>query len=138
MLIKKHPQVKVIYTTIGGGASGSDPFDAAGAADVTKSTLTINLTARAERPGINKQSIEADFRHVLEDVPGVRVKVGLGGASEKYVLALAGEDGRVLTEQAQKVERELRTLPGIGAVTSSSSLVRPEIIVRTDLSLIHI
>ena len=134
VLIKKHPQVKVIYTTIGGGASGSDPFDAAGAADVTKSTLTINLTARAERPGINKQSIEADFRHVLEDVPGVRVKVGLGGASEKYVLALAGEDGRVLTEQAQKVERELRTLPGIGAVTSSSSLVRPEIIVRTDFA----
>ena len=41
---------------------------------------------------------------------------------------------RVLNEHAQKVVRELRTLPGIGAVTSSSSLVRPEIIVRPDFA----
>jgi multidrug efflux pump subunit AcrB len=58
----------------------------------------------------------------------------MGGSNEKYVLALAGDDGRVLNEHAQKVERELRTLPGIGAVTSSSSLVRPELIVRPDFA----
>ena len=133
-LIKDHPQVKVIYTTIGGGASGSDPWEASGAADVTKSTLTINLTGRKERPGISKQSVEADFRRLMEEVPGARVKIGMGGASEKYVLALAGDDGRILGEHAQRVERELRGLPGIGAVTSSSSLVRPEVIVRTDFA----
>ncbi|MEO8411245.1 MAG: efflux RND transporter permease subunit, partial [Propionivibrio sp.] len=133
-LIREHPQVRVIYTTIGGGASGSDPFDAAGAADVTKSTLTINLTPRDERSGISKQSVEADFRRLMERVPGARVKIGMGGSSDKYVLSLAGDDGRVLREHAQGVERELRTLPGIGAVTSSSSLVRPEIIVRTDFA----
>ena len=133
-LIKAHPQVKVIYTTIGGGASGSDPFDSSGAADVTKSTLTINLTNRKERPGISKQSIETDFRRLMEEVPGARVKIGMGGSNEKYVLALAGDDGRILGDHAQLVERELRTLPGIGAVTSSSSLVRPEIIVRTDFA----
>ncbi len=133
-LIKQHPQVRVIYTTIGGGASGSDPFDPSVAADVTKSTLTINLTNRKERPGISKQSVEADFRRLLEDLPGARVKVGLGGSNEKYILALVGDDGRVLTEHARAVERELRTLPGIGAVTSSSSLVRPEVIVRTDFA----
>ncbi|MDR3411890.1 MAG: efflux RND transporter permease subunit [Formivibrio sp.] len=133
-LIKQHPQVKTIYTTIGGGTAGSDPFDAAGAADVTRSTLTINLTPRKQRPGISKQSIEADFRRLIEAVPGVRVKVGFGGSNEKYVLSLAGEDGPMLTEQAQKVERELRSLPGIGAVTSSSSLVRPEVIVRPDFA----
>jgi multidrug efflux pump subunit AcrB len=48
------------------------------------------------------------------------------------VLVLAGEDGRVLTEHAQLVERELRTIPGLGNVTSSSSLVRPELVVRPD------
>ena len=133
-LIKDHPQVKVIYTTIGGGASGSDPFDSSSAADVTKSTLTINLTDRKERPGISKQAVEDDFRRLMEAVPGARVKVGMGGSNEKYVLALTGDDGRVLNEHAQKVVRELRTLPGIGAVTSSSSLVRPEIIVRPDFA----
>jgi multidrug efflux pump subunit AcrB len=37
-----------------------------------------------------------------------------------------------LTAHAAVVERELRGIPGIGAVTSSSSLVRPELIVRPD------
>ncbi len=133
-LIKNHPHVKNIYTTIGGGASGSDPFDAAGGNVVTQATLTLNLTPRKERKGISKQKIEADFRRLLEAVPGARVKVGFGGSNEKYVLALAGDDGRVLTEHAQQVERELRTLSGIGAVTSSSSLVRPEVVVRPNFA----
>jgi multidrug efflux pump subunit AcrB len=47
---------------------------------------------------------------------------------------LAGEDGRVLAEHAKLVEKDLRTLPGIGAVTSTLSLVRPEVIVRPDFA----
>ncbi len=133
-LIKTHKQVKDIYTTIGGGASGDNAFDSSGASVVTKATLTINLTARDERPGISKQSVEGDFRRILEDLPGARIKIGMGDSSEKYQLALTGDDGRVLSEHGQQVERDLRTLPGIGAVTSSSSLVRPEIIVRTDFA----
>ena len=50
------------------------------------------------------------------------------------MLVLAGEDGRVLAEHARQVERELRTIPGIGNVTSTSSLVRPELIVRPDFA----
>jgi Cation/multidrug efflux pump len=67
-------------------------------------------------------------------LPGARVKVGFGGSNEKYVLVLAGEDGRVLAEHARRVEQELRTLPGIGNVVSTSSLVRPELIVRPDFA----
>jgi multidrug efflux pump subunit AcrB len=48
------------------------------------------------------------------------------------VLVLAGEDGATLAAHAAVVERELRGIEGIGAVTSSSSLVRPELIVRPD------
>ena len=51
-----------------------------------------------------------------------------------YIIVLAGEDGRVLAEHARVVERELRTLPGIGNVTSTSSLVRPELVVRPDFA----
>jgi multidrug efflux pump subunit AcrB len=133
-LVGKHPQVKTIYTAIGGGASGSDPFAPQGAAEVRKATLTINLTPRSERRGISKQAVEADFRSDLEALVGVRVRVGLGGGTEKFQLALTGDDGRVLAEQAQKVERELRTIPGIGNVTSSSSLVRPELEIRPDFA----
>ena len=132
-LVGTHPQVRTIYTAIGGGASGSDPF-APQTSEVRKATLTINLTPRSERRGVSKQAVEADFRRELEVLVGVRVKVGLGGSSEKYQLALSGEDGRALAEHAQRVERELRGIPGIGNVTSSSGLVRPELEIRPDFA----
>ena len=131
-LVGSHPQVKMVYTAIGGGAAGADPFAPQGAAEVRKAVLTINMTHRNDRPGISKQDIEADLRERLEALPGARTKVGFGGSSEKYILVLAGENGETLAAHARQVERELRTLPGIGNVTSSSSLVRPELIVRPD------
>ncbi len=131
-LVEKNPYVKLIYTAIGGGNTGGDPFAPPGAAEVRKATLTINMTHRTERQGVSKQSIERDLRLALEALPGARVKVGLGGSSEKYVMVLAGEDSRLLAEHALKVEADLRTLQGIGNVTSSASLVRPELIVRPD------
>ena len=131
-MISANPNVKLVYTTIGGGMAGSDPFAPQGAADVTKATLTVNLTGRDERPGLSKQDIENDFRQRLEQLPGARVKVGLGGMSEKYIQVLSGEDGATLMAHAAQVERELRGLPGVGNVTSTASLVRPEVIVRPD------
>jgi len=133
-LVGKNPHVKTIYTTIGGGASGSDPFAPQGAAEVRKGTLTINLTPRGERRGTNKQAIEAGFRRELEAIAGARIRVGLGGGSEKYQLALSGDDGAALAEHALKVVRDLRTIPGVGNVISSSSLVRPELEIRPDFA----
>ncbi len=133
-IVQKNPHVKLVYTAIGGGAAGSDPFAAGGVAEVRKAVLTINMTHRNERRGLSKQAIEGQLRDALVVLPGARVKVGLGASSEKYVLVLAGEDGRVLAEHAAQVERELRTIPGIGAVTSTASLVRPELIVRPDFA----
>ena len=132
-LVQQHPQVRLVYTAVGGGAAGSDPFALGGAPEVRTAVLTVNLTARDQRRGISKQDVEVQLRQALEAVPGARISVGLGGAAgNKYVLVLAGDDGRVLTEHAQRVERELRTIPGLGNVTSSSSLVRPELVVRPD------
>ena len=132
-LVQKNTHVKLVYTAIGAGSTGADTFTPGGGVpDVTKATLTINMTPRTERPGLSKQDIESQLREALAVLPGARVKVGFGQSAEKYVLVLAGEDGAALTAHATVVERELRTIPGIGAVTSSSSLVRPELIVRPD------
>ncbi|CAD5372688.1 RND transporter [Rubrivivax sp. A210] len=132
-LVQGHPHVKMVYSAIGGGATGVDNFTPGGGLpDVRKATLTINMTPRADRPGIKKQAIESQLREALAVLPGARVKVGFGQSSEKYVLVLASEDGAVLAAHATVVERELRGIPGIGAVTSSSSLVRPELVVTPD------
>jgi multidrug efflux pump subunit AcrB len=133
-LVTKNPHVKLVYTAVGGGATGSDPFAGGGPPEVTQATLTINMTPRGERGGVSKQEVESQLRELLAPLAGARVKVGFGGSAEKYVLSLSGEDARVLAEHAAVVQRELRTLPGIGAVTSSASLVRPELVVRPDFA----
>ncbi len=133
-LVEQNPHVKMVYTAIGGGAAGSDPFAPRGAAEVRKATLTINLTPRKQRHGTSKQDIEADFRARLAALPGVQLKVGFGGSNEKYVLVLASENGPVLSAHARLVERDLRSIPGIGNVTSTASLVRPELVIRPDFA----
>jgi multidrug efflux pump subunit AcrB len=137
-IVQKHAHVKLVYTAVGGGSTGADTFTPGSALpEVTRATLTLNLTHRSDRTtpvlgGTSKQDIEAELRTALAELPGARVKVGFGASAEKYVLVLAGNDGAVLDQHAAVVERELRGIPGIGAVTSSSNLVRPELIVRPD------
>lgn len=133
-IVQKNPYVKLVYTAVGGGASGADPFMPRGAAEVRKATLTINLTHRSLRGGVKKQAVERQLREALAALPGARVNVGFGGSNEKYVLVLVSENGEALAEHALKVERELRTLPGIGNVTTSASLVRPELVIRPDFA----
>lgn len=131
-LVSQVEHVRSVYTTIGGGSAGSDPFAMSGAAETRKATLTVLLTERTERP--RKQGIENKMRAALEALPGVRTKVGLGGSGEKYVLVLTGEDPVALQAAALAVEKDLRTVPGLGSVASTASLIRPEIAVRPDFA----
>ncbi len=131
-LIQQIPQVRRVYTTIGAGSVGSDPFVLGSAGEVRKATLTILLSPRAERP--RKHAVEEQIRQQLATLPGVRSKVGLGNSGEKYILALTGPDPLSLQAAARSVERELRTIPGLGNIASTASLVRPEIAVRPDFA----
>lgn len=126
------PHVKSVYTTIGGGSAGGDPFANVGAAETRKATLTVLLQDRGERP--RKQGIENQIRAALEPLPGRRSKVGLGGSGEKYILVLTGEDPRALAQAAVAVEKDLRTIQGLGQVASTASLIRPEVVVRPDFA----
>ena len=130
-LITPVQYVKSVYTTIGGGAAGSDPFAPQGASEVRKATLTVLLDSRAVRT-TRKQATEQQLREVLVDLPGVRTKVGLGASGEKYILVLTGDDPQVLASAALDVERDLRTIPGIGSVASTAALIRPEFSVTPD------
>ncbi|GAB2485143.1 efflux RND transporter permease subunit [Comamonas humi] len=120
-----------IYTAIGAGSAGADPFSG-NFVEARKATLTLQLAPRGTRP--KKQVIEQQIRQALADLPGVRWGVGLGGSNDKYVLALSGQDPHALRQAATDVERELRTIPGIGNVSSLAGLVRPEIVVRPDFA----
>lgn len=132
-IIKKNSHVISVYTAIGNGSGNSNPFSGQGVPEVRTAILTLSMTHRNERPNISRQDIEAQLRESLRILPGARVTVGMAG-SENYVLVLAGEDSDSLARHAQLVERDLRTIPGIGAVTSTASLVRPELIIRPDFT----
>ena len=131
-LMRAIPEVRSVYTTIGAGSAGADPFAAGALPEVRRATLTVQLAPRDERE--RKQPIEARIRAAIETIPGVRIKVGLGSSGEKYILVLSSGDANALQAAAQQLERDLRTIPGLGSIVSSASVVRPEIRVRTDFA----
>ena len=53
----------------------------------------------------------------------------VGGLGNAFNL---GPDAYALNTAAQAVGRDLRTITGLGTITSSAALVRPEIIVKPD------
>jgi multidrug efflux pump subunit AcrB len=133
-LLDELPEVKTVFASIGtsgGFAMGPSMGRGGSAGDVRKANISIRLVPRNERERSQTQ-VENDIRERLKAVAGARFTLGFGGAGEKIQLAVAGDDELVLQEAARAIERDLRALPGLGNVTSSSSLLRPEIMIEPD------
>jgi multidrug efflux pump subunit AcrB len=126
------PHVRSVFSSIGGGSSG-DAMRPGMAAETRRAVLTLTLDHRDDRDQSIK-SIESAIRERLALLPGARFKVGGQDNGVRMQIVLQSEDASALSAAARQAERELRTLPGIGAVSSSASLVRPEIMVRPDFS----
>ncbi|MDQ1813930.1 efflux RND transporter permease subunit [Massilia sp. CCM 9210] len=126
------PGIKGIFSSIGGGSSG-DAFAPGASAEARRAVLTLTTLHRNDRKESMDQ-LERQIRARLDQIPGAKFNVGPQDTGVKMQLVLRSEDPVALTGAAQAVERELRTLKGIGNVSSSASLVRPEIIVRPDFA----
>ena len=124
--------VQGVFSSIGGGSSG-DAFSPGAAAEARRAVLTITTVHRSDRD-MKLGVIENAIRQRLSGIPGARFTVGVPDAGAKMQLVLRSDDAQALTAAARQAERELRTLSGIGNVSSSASLVRPEIIVRPDFA----
>ena len=108
-------------------------MDATVTTDPRTAALTVELLPRGERSR-KQQAIEADMRDRLSAIAGARVEVGRGGNGEQLEITLASDDPVALEQAALAVESDLRTLPGLGSITSTASLVRPEIAVKPDFA----
>ena len=126
------PGIKGVFSSIGGGSSG-DAFAPGAAAEARRAVLTLTTVHRTDRKE-SMAGLESQLRSKLDNIPGARFTVGPPDTGVKMQLVLRSEDPVALMAAAQKVERELRGLHGIGNVNSSASLVRPEIIVRPDFA----
>jgi len=129
-LLRGLPEVSGVFVSAGTASSGGGP-DSSSTADVTSATLTVDLVPRGERR-LKQSGVEAKMRELLRTLPGVRVEVGGGNSGESMELTLASDDPQVLATAAAQAENQLRTLKGIGNVTSSAALQRPEIQARPD------
>lgn len=125
-------EVKNVFSSVGGGLSG-DAFVPGAAPEARKAALTVMMVHRSDRD-LDQQGVEAKLRAALRDLPGVRVMVSPQDTGVKMPFVLKSEDPDALLQAADAVERDLRTLPGIGNVSSSASVSRPEIIVRPDFA----
>jgi multidrug efflux pump subunit AcrB len=126
------PDIKQVFSSVGGGVSG-DLFAIGSAPEARKAALTLIMAHRGERSR-NQQEVEIALREKLATQPGVRITVGPQDTGVKMQLVLKSDDPAVLASTAREVERDLRTLQNIGNVTSTASLLRPEIIVRPDFA----
>ncbi len=132
-LLEKRKDISKIYTSIGSGSAGSDPFAGGGISTVNKANLTLTLKPRSERHE-TKSAIENQLRQLLQVLPGVRTTIGLGNSGERFQLVLTGDNPVTLNSTAETVQRDLRSLQGVGAISSSASLLRPEVIIQPDLA----
>lgn len=129
-LLSDIPELKQVYATVGGILDLGDPA-VSGVADVRKAILILDWGPEDERERSQKE-LERVVRERLSALPGVRQRFISSEPGEQLMLVLTGDDPQRLYQASREFERDLRSLPGIGTVSSTASLLRPELVVVPD------
>ncbi|RAX37919.1 efflux RND transporter permease subunit [Rhizobium tropici] len=130
-MISDLPEVTQVFSSIGTISSG-DLLEASTTADTAAASLVVNLK-RIDDRSRSQQDVENNIRQALAVLPGARIAVGSGGNGTRLDITLASDDANALGKGASALEEQLRSLHGVGAVTSSASLQAPEIQIIPDL-----
>jgi multidrug efflux pump subunit AcrB len=124
------PEVRSVYTTVGsGGGGGGSPMSGGSAGNVRRGSMVIQLDNPDGTRGA-QQLFERKATAILREIPGARFQFASGGGGSRLEVTLAGDEPNRLNLAAANVEREIRTLPGLGMITSSAALQKPEIVIR--------
>ena len=101
---------------------------------VNTGLIYVNLVPKEQR-SLTQRQFEEQTRRDFQKIPGARVSFraqGGAGSTKDVAIILKSENGDILTQTAQKLERQMRALPGFVEVSSGVSLVKPEIIIQPD------
>jgi multidrug efflux pump subunit AcrB len=128
--LKSLKELKQVYSSIGAVLDIGDPTKT-GIGETRKATLILDWGEARHRERSQKQ-IENEVRRLLANVAGARISFLSTEPGELMQLVLSGDDGKTLGEAAAALERDLRTLPGLGSITSTAALLRPEIVIVPD------
>ncbi|MDB6062090.1 MAG: acriflavin resistance protein [Verrucomicrobiaceae bacterium] len=123
--LQNFPEIKSMYTVMGRDAGNAV---SATIASTRNADITIALVPRKERK-LSQQKVQQRVLYELRDIPGIRLSYASDWAS-KMQLTFASDDPPLLDATMIGIERELRALPSIGQLTSKTSLLTPEVVIR--------
>lgn len=122
-ILQGHPAFRSALATAGGGDSG-----------INEALITVNLLPQGERE-VSQAEFEKQMRQKFVDIPGARVSFqaqGAAGNSKDVSVVLNSENPELLKSTADELEGFMRGLPGLVEVSSSASLVKPELLITPD------
>ena len=102
-----------------------------GIGEVRKVTMVLDWGPDSERKRSQKE-LEREVRERLEQLPGVRQRFLSSEPGEQLMLVLSGDDPVRLYRAAGEFERDLRSIQGLGTISSTASLLRPELVIVPD------
>jgi multidrug efflux pump subunit AcrB len=99
--------------------------------EINSATLTINLKPREKR-NISQKQFEEQVRPSFEKIAGARISFqsqSPGDSGKALSIVLRSENPQALNQAADALERQMRAVTGLVEVSSTASLVKPEILV---------
>lgn len=129
-LLADIPELKQVFAQVGSVPNLGDP-NQSGEADPRKVVMTLDWGQSEERQR-GQQVLEEEARQRLQQLPGVRMRYLTTNAGETLMLVLSGDDAQALSRIALQLERQMRSIEGLGSVSSTASLLRPELRILPD------
>ena len=122
-MIRQQPAVESVLVEVGEGE------------EINKGLLSVKLLPKNERE-LSQQEFQDRMREqIFNEIPGARISFqsrGAGGSDKDVSLILRSNNPEILEKTANNLEQEIREVPGMVDVTTSASLVQPEIIIEPD------
>jgi multidrug efflux pump subunit AcrB len=98
--------------------------------NVRSANVGVVLVDRKQRK-LSQQDLQQVFVREIRSIPGARFGRGGGNFGNGALqLQITGDDSNQLNAAANDIERELRTVPGFSNVSTSASLLQPELEIR--------
>jgi hydrophobe/amphiphile efflux-1 (HAE1) family protein len=98
---------------------------------IGSTSLIVKLKPRETR-SISQKDFEESMRDRLDQIPGARISFENqtpGDSRKDLAIVLRSDNPEALNQAADALEGQIRNVPGIIQVTSSASLLKPEIII---------
>ncbi|MES1244373.1 MAG: efflux RND transporter permease subunit [Acidobacteriota bacterium] len=127
-VVRTHPEVRYTYTSIG----SSD-----GSGGVDTGSIYIRLAPKADRD-ISQQELGRKIRQEIGKIGGVTAYLsegGPGGGRKQIQMQLRGDNMSTLQAAAEKIEAEVRKVPGAADIGLSTRGQRPELEIQLNRGL---